>query len=66
MLKNQYLVAKIGVDAAENGPRKERCVVAPSDALDKVKTNWEAAREKGAADRREQVRCLRVTGIPPL
>ena len=23
MLQNEYLVAKIGVDAAENGPRKE-------------------------------------------
>ena len=28
MLQNEYLVAKIGVDAAENGPRKECCVVA--------------------------------------
>ena len=27
-LKNEYLVGKIGVDAAENGPRKESCVVA--------------------------------------
>ena len=24
----KFLIAKIGVDAAENGPRKERCVVA--------------------------------------
>ena len=28
MLQNDYLVAKIGVDTAENEPRKERCVVA--------------------------------------
>ena len=28
MLQNAYLVAKIGVDTAENGPRKECCVVA--------------------------------------
>ena len=28
MLQNEYLVAKIGVDTAENGPRKECCVVA--------------------------------------
>ena len=30
MLQNEYLVAKIGVDAAENEPRKECCVVARS------------------------------------
>ena len=28
MLKNDYLLAKIGVDPAENEPRKEWCVVA--------------------------------------
>ena len=28
MLKNDYLLAKIGADTAENEPRKERCVVA--------------------------------------
>ena len=28
MLQNEYLVAKIGVDTAENEPRKERCVAA--------------------------------------
>ena len=28
MLKNDYLLAKIGVDTAENEPRKEWCVVA--------------------------------------
>ena len=28
MLKNDYLDAKIGVDPAENEPRKECCVVA--------------------------------------
>ena len=28
MQKNEYLVAKIGFDTAENGPRKECCVVA--------------------------------------
>ena len=28
MLQNDYLVAKIGVDTAENEPRKERCAVA--------------------------------------
>ena len=27
MLKNDYLLAKIGVDTAENKPRKEWCVV---------------------------------------
>ena len=27
MLKNDYLLAKIGVDTAENEPRKEWCVV---------------------------------------
>ena len=30
MLQNEYLVAKIGVDTAENEPRKECCVVAAS------------------------------------
>ena len=33
MLKNDYLVAKIGVDTAENEPRKERCVVAMRSLL---------------------------------
>ena len=31
MLQNDYLVAKIGVDTAENEPRKEWCVVANWD-----------------------------------
>ena len=28
MLKNEYLIAKFGLDTAENEPRKEWCVVA--------------------------------------
>ena len=31
MLQNDYLFAKIGVDTAENEPRKECCVVALRD-----------------------------------
>ena len=30
MLKNAYLDAKIGVDTAENGPRKDRWAMYPS------------------------------------
>ena len=42
MLQNDYLVAKIGVDTAENEPRKERCVVATDPVIRAISAADEA------------------------